>query len=177
MLTGSIAGELRTEIHAPEMSKGFGTVVDGIDYTDGDVAQDGGDVHDDSSVGFCFEVGKEADGEVHGTADVDGDFLVRLSEVEVVVHVEGALHAGVVDEAIYIWKVVDDGLDEGGNGCDVPSVEDVIGCVLAHFCSGGTEGGLGTADDDDFFALGDEVFRHCTAEAPGTASDDSGVEI
>ena len=47
-----VASELRAEVHAPEMSKGFGAVVYGGDDTGGYVSQDGGDVHDDGAVGF-----------------------------------------------------------------------------------------------------------------------------
>ena len=52
MCTALVTSELRAEVHAPEMSKGFGAVVHRVDDTGGYVSQDGGDVHDDSAVGF-----------------------------------------------------------------------------------------------------------------------------
>ena len=105
---------------------------------------------------------EESYSEVHGAGDVDGDFLVPFGKVKII-YLEGSLDARVVDEAIYIWMVTDYSLDKGRDRGDVTRIEDVVGCIMTHLSGSGTEGGLSAADDDNLFALRDEIFCHCTA--------------
>ena len=118
---------------------------------------------------------EESNSEVHGTSDIDGNFLVRFGKVEVV-YLEGSLDAGVIDEAIYIRMVMDYGLDEGGDRGDVTRVEDVVDCIMTHLSGGGTEGGLGAADNDDLLTLRNEIFCHCAAQAATATGDYGGIE-
>lgn len=80
-------------------------------------------------------MGRETDNEVHEAADVDVDFLIGFLEVEVK-DVEGALHTGVVDEAVDFWVVFRDFFDERGYGRYVASVKGVVGCCMAQFFGG-----------------------------------------
>lgn len=108
------------------MQPGFRAVIHRVDDAGGDVAEDGGDVDDECTGGLRFEVREEADGEVHGAADVDIDFLIGFVEVEIG-DVKRPLDAGVIDQAVYFWVVCRYCFDEGGDGGDVAGVEDVVG--------------------------------------------------
>lgn len=73
---------------------------------------------------------EKGDGEVHGAADVDVDFLVCFFEVEVV-DVQWSLHAGIVDYAIDVWMVGEYFLDKGRKGRGIAGVEDIVGSTVA----------------------------------------------
>lgn len=84
------------------MNPCFCAVVDGVYDGEGEIAEDGGDV---DYYGFSVELGGEmflnqSDTKMHGTADVDVDFLISFVQVEGVIWAEdlkGSLNTGVVN--------------------------------------------------------------------------------
>ena len=153
----------------------FCGVVDGVNDREGAVSENAGDIHD-GCAGLGFEMIQEPNDEMHRSRNINGDFLICFIEREIV-DVERALDACVVDEAVDFGVFTYDFFAEGRDGGDVACVEDIVDCSVAEFLGSFFEFGFGAADEDDFFAVGDEPLGFCFAEATCAASNESTLEV
>lgn len=75
--------ELIPQVHAEEMEPGLHAVVDGVDDADGYISQHRRPIHNHRrrAPRKRLEVRQQPNGEMHGSSDVDVEFLVCFSEI------------------------------------------------------------------------------------------------